>query len=150
MRRYIFFLLPLFVLAGCMEGNKPSPAARTLYDRMGGEKAIVKVVDDFVANVVADPKIREPHKKHFQEGDVAGLKKKLVDQIGQATGGPQKYTGKDMRTAHQGLGITNADFDALVGDLVKALNDNKVGKSEQDELLKMLGGMRGEVVEKTE
>jgi hemoglobin len=147
MYRFVFLFGALF-LTGCMEGSKPSPGARSLYDRMGGEVVIVKVVDDFVTNVAADPDIKDKHKKHFQEGDVAGLKKKLVDQIGQATGGPQKYTGKDMKTAHQGLGITDKDFDALVADLVKALDNNKVGQAEKDELLKMLGGMRGDVVEK--
>jgi hemoglobin len=145
---------------GCMEGHKPSgksqatsppastPVARSLYERMGGETVIIKVVDDFVANVVADPDIKDKHKKHFMEGDVAGLKKKLVDQVGQATGGPQKYTGKNMRDAHQGLAITDKDFDALVADLTKALDNNKVGKAEQQELLGMLAPMRKDIVEK--
>ncbi len=133
-----------------MESSKPSPAKRPLYDRLGGEKGITQVVDDFVANVAADPNIKEKHKRHFQEGDVASLKRKLIDQIGQATGGPQKYTGKDMKTAHQGLGITNADFDALVADLTKALDKNGVSQADRDELLTMLGGMRKDVVEKPE
>jgi hemoglobin len=143
--------LPLFLtalLTGCSEGHKPEPTRRPLYERLGGEKAIAKVVDDFVANVVADPKIKQRHKEHFEKGDVAGLKKKLIDQIGEATGGPQKYTGKNMKDAHHGLGIDNADFDALVGDLRKALDDNKVAPDYRDELLKMLGGMRAEVIEK--
>jgi hemoglobin len=138
------------LLAGCMEGKKPTPVQQkaSLYDRLGKEPTIVLVVDDFVANVVADPEIKENHKKHFKEGDVAGLKKKLVDQIGEATGGPHKYTGKNMKDAHKGLEITNKDFDALVGDLVKALDKNKVAPQDKDELLKMLGTMRKDVVEK--
>lgn len=155
-RRLTGLVLLIGLLAGCMEGQKPkplqraAPAARTLYDRIGGEVVIVKVVDDFVANVAADPQIKERHKKHFMEGDVAGLKKKLVEQIGAATGGPQKYTGKSMKEAHQGLEITDADFDALVADLVKALDNNHVGAAEKNELLQMLGGMRKDVVEKRE
>jgi hemoglobin len=153
-------VLGSFLLAGCMEGTKPPPkspatsapaataAQRSLYERMGGETAIVKVVDDFVANVVADPDIKDKHKKHFMEGDVAGLKKKLVDQVGQATGGPQKYTGKNMRDAHQGLAITDKDFDALVADLTKALDNSKVAKADQQELLNMLAPMRKDIVEK--
>jgi hemoglobin len=155
---------------GCVEGQKPSPLHRagatkpseaavkppdlpqttkpSLYERIGKEQAIVQVVDDFVANVVADENIKERHKKHFMEGDVAGLKKKLVEQIGEATGGPQKYTGKNMKEAHKGLEITNKDFDALVADLVKALDKNKVAEEDKGELLKMLGTMRKDVVEK--
>jgi hemoglobin len=136
------------ISSGCVEGRKDTPARRTLYERMGGEQAIVAVVDDFVENVVADPKIKEIHKKHFREGDVAGLMQKLIDQIGEATGGPQQYKGKDMKTAHKGLGITDADFDALVDDLIKALDKNHVARADRDELLKMLGGMRKDIVEK--
>jgi hemoglobin len=142
------------------EGQKPSPIQRaqaqpvaekkSLYDRLGGEKGITKVVDDLVANVIADKTYKDKHKKHFQEGGVAGLKKKLVNQIGEATGGPQKYTGKTMKEAHKGLEITNADFDSLVGDLVKALKKNKVGDKEKKELLDMLGSMRKDVVEKSQ
>jgi hemoglobin len=156
---------------GCVEGQKPSPLQRagaakptekaavkppdlpqatkpSLYERLGKEPAIMQVVDDFVANVVADENIKERHKKHFMEGDVAGLKKRLVEQIGEATGGPQKYTGKNMKDAHKGLEITNKDFDALVADLVKALDKNKVAEEDKGELLKMLGPMRKDVVEK--
>lgn len=131
-----------------MEGVKPPATPRSLYDRLGGEKGITKVVDDFVANVVADPNYKDKHKKHFIEGDVAALKRKLIDQVGQATGGPQKYTGKGMKEAHAGLGITDADFDTLVADLTKALDNNGVAKQDRDELLTMLGGMRNEIVEK--
>ncbi|OAI54401.1 hypothetical protein AYO44_15135, partial [Planctomycetaceae bacterium SCGC AG-212-F19] len=102
------------------------PAKPSLYERLGKEPAIVQVVDDFVAFVVADDDLKDVHKKHFKEGDVPGLKKKLVDQIGEATGGPQKYAGKNMKDAHKGLEITNKDFDALVNDLAKAMDKNKV------------------------
>lgn len=141
-------LFALLLVAGCMEGAKPPATPRSLYDRLGGEKGITKVVDDFVANVIADPDYKDKHKKHFIEGDVAALKRKLIDQVGQATGGPQKYTGKGMKEAHAGLGITDADFDTLVADLTKALDNNNVAKKDQDELLTMLGGMRNEIVEK--
>ncbi len=159
-------LLPLLLLAlaGCMEGQKPTPLARvtplsaepkaaarpapSLYTRLGGHTAIEKVVDDFVDAVLADAKIRPEHKKHFKEGDIAALKRKLVDQVGEATGGPERYTGKNMKEAHRGLGITNADFDALVGDLVKALDKNKVPAKEQQELKALLAPMRADVVER--
>lgn len=126
---------------------KPEPRP-SLYERLGKAPAIVKVIDDLVEIVAADENIREKHRKHFMEGDVAGLKKKLVDQLGEATGGPQKYVGKNMKDAHKGMEITNKDFDALAADVIKALDKNKVGAAEKTELLKMLGGMRRDVVEK--
>ena len=63
-----------------------------------------------------------------------------------ATGGPCKYTGKDMKSAHAGMNVTDPEFGALVGDLKGALDKFKVGATEQSELLSALGGMKGDIV----
>jgi len=122
---------------------------KSLYDRLGGKTAIVAVVDDFVANCAADARIN----KFFtataaDKNRLAAFKNKLVDQICEAAGGPCKYTGRDMKTAHAGMGIGNAEFNALVEDLTKSLNKFKVAKAEQDQLLGVLGPMRAQIVEK--
>src|SRR4029077_4725807 len=77
---------------------------------------------------------------------VPRLKRTLVDQICAGTGGPCTYAGRDMKTAHAGMGVTNADFDALVGDLVKTLDKFKVPEKEKGELLGILGPMRPSIV----
>jgi hemoglobin len=148
----LFTVTVALLAAGCTEGTKPTPLERVqpLFKRLGGEPGIAKLVDDLVATVAADERIPDAHRKPFREGDAAGLKKKLVAQLAEVTGGPHRYTGKSMKEAHAGLRITNQDFDAFVGDLAQALENNKVGKAEQDELLKRLNGMRGDVVEKAE
>jgi hemoglobin len=74
------------------------------------------------------------------------FKAKLVDQICEASGGPCKYTGKDMKTAHAGMGITDADFNALVEDLVATLDKFKVPAKEKSELLAVLGPMKKDIV----
>jgi len=102
------------------------------------------VVDDFVGRVAADKRING----FFAKANVPRLKTMLVDQICEATGGPCKYTGRDMKATHKGMGITNADFDALVGDLVATLDKFKVGEREKQELLAALGPMRKDIVEK--
>src|SRR5579863_7251604 len=147
MRKYTLLVLA----AGLLTIAPISPAASgdTLYKSLGGKKAITAVVDDFVGRAAADNRINS----FFQAtaGDpkrLAKFKKNLVDQICEAAGGPCKYTGKDMKTAHQGMGITTADFNALVEDLVKTLNKFKVGKTEQDQLLGVLGPMKAMIVEK--
>ncbi len=120
---------------------------KSLYTRLGGKKAITAVVDEFVNNCAGDSRIN----KFFADTakDPKRLKKfkgNLVDQICQASGGPCKYKGKDMKTAHKGMGITDADFSALVDDLVKALDKFKVGATEKSELLGALGPMKGDIV----
>ena len=116
---------------------------KSLYERLGGQPAITAVVDQFVANVAADKRINT----FFANADIPGLKSKLVDQVCQASGGPCTYTGKDMKTAHQGMGIKEADFNALVEDLTAALDQFKVPDKEKSELLGLLAPMKSDIVE---
>jgi hemoglobin len=131
----------LFVAACQNMGTMPMQQ-KSLYERLGGKDAIVAVVDDFVANVAADNRINH----YFAKTDIARLKTNLADQICAGTGGPCTYKGRDMKTAHAGMGVTNADFDALVGDLVKTLDKFKVPEKEKGELLGILGPMRPSIV----
>ena len=122
---------------------------KSLYDRLGGKTAITAVVDDFVGNVAADKRINAFFAATAADKNrLAAFKGNLVDQICQAAGGPCKYMGKDMKTAHAGMGITTADFNALVEDLTKTLVKFKVGKTEQDQLLGALAPMKAMIVEK--
>lgn len=124
------------------ETMKPEGGDKSLYDRLGGKDAITAVVDDFVNTAATDERI----KQFFTNTDAAALKAKLVDQVCEATGGPCKYEGKDMKTAHTGMKITEEDFNALVEDLVKSLDKFKVGDKEKQELLGALGGMKADIV----
>ena len=120
-----------------------SAQEKSLYERLGGQPAITAVVDQFVANVAADKRINT----FFANTNIPALKSKLVEQVCQASGGPCTYTGKDMKTVHQGMGIKEADFNALVEDLVAALDQFKVPDKEKDELLGLLAPMKGDIVE---
>ena len=133
------------VVAQGQTGSKP----QSLYDRLGGQKAIVAVVDDFVANCAGDNRISSFFAATANDPKrLATFKTNLVNQICEASGGPCKYTGRDMKTAHAGMGITNAHFDALVEDLTKTLNKFKVAAADQKQLLGVLGPMRAQIVEK--
>jgi hemoglobin len=120
---------------------------KSLYDRLGGKKAITAVVDEFVSRVAADNRINHYFAQAAADpARLASFKGKLVDQICHATGGPCQYTGKDMKSAHAGMGITDADFNALVEDLSGALDKFNVGAKEKGELLGALGSMKSDVV----
>jgi hemoglobin len=115
----------------------------TLYERLGGHEAINAVVDDFVARCAADDRINGK----FARTDIPRLTQMLKDQVCMATGGPCTYPGRSMRETHDGMGVTAGEFDALVGDLVASLDQFNVAKAEQDELLGILGPLRGDIVE---
>ena len=122
---------------------------KTLYDRLGGKKAITAVVDEFVGRVAADTRINHYFAAAAADPQrLASFKMKLVDQICQASGGPCKYKGKDMKSAHMGMGISGANFDALVEDLSGALDKFNVGTHEKEQLLGALGPMKADIVEK--
>jgi len=114
----------------------------TLYERLGGKPAITAVVDDFVGNVAADNRING----FFAKTDIPRLKQLLVEQICAGSGGPCTYTGRDMRAAHDGMGVRDVHFSALVEDLVKTLDKFKVPQREKDELLAVLGPMKNDIV----
>src|SRR5262249_23328068 len=122
---------------------------KSLYDRLGGKKAISAVVDEFVSRVAADNRINGFFAATAADSKrLSAFKGKLVDQICEASGGPCTYAGKDMKAAHMGMGVSGADFGALVEDLVGALDTFKVGAHEKDQLLGALAPMKGDIVEK--
>ena len=115
----------------------------SLYERLGGLDAISAVVGSFVFRCAGDDRINGK----FVRTDGPRLKKMLVDQVCEATGGPCSYTGRGMRETHDGMNVTAGEFDAIVGDLVATLDEFEVPKQEQDELLGLLGPLRNEIVE---
>ena len=144
MRRTVVGILAVCTLAltGCAGHMDGGVSRKPLYDRLGGKPAITAVVDDFIANVAADTRIN----KRFANADIPRLKAMLVDQICEASGGPCRYTGASMLAAHRGMNINDAEFAALVEDLVKSLDKFKVPAQEKNDLLAALGGMKGDIV----
>jgi hemoglobin len=122
---------------GTASGKKP------LFERLGGRPAVEAVVDDFLGRVSQDETINSG----FAVSDVPRVRQRLIELVCVGTGGPGTYSGRDMKAAHAGLGITTAQFNALVGHLVGTLDKFKVPEAEKGELLAVLGPMKGAIVE---
>ena len=138
--------ISLLILTGCTFVTTTPES--TLYSRLGGEEGLSKVVDAFTVNCVSDPRINS----YFLA--VAGdkvrlrrLKDTMISQICALSGGPCEYSGKDMHTAHVGMGISNNDFTAMIESLVHALDQSNVSKGDQEALVGILGPMRKDIVE---
>lgn len=132
-------------LAACATTSEPVKSGPTLYQRLGGREGIRGVVDDFVANVVADDRINRRF-KGLKPPDVERLKTNISDQICDAAGGPCAYLGRDMKTTHKGMEISDAEWGATVEALTKALGKRQVGEREKGELLGVLGPMKADIV----
>lgn len=116
---------------------------KSLYDRLGGQTAISAVVDEFAGNVLKDERIN----KKFAKSDANRLVTNLKTFVCSATGGPCQYEGRDMKVSHKRMGVTEGEFNALVEDLVKALDKLKVPAKEKNELLGALAGLKPQIVE---
>jgi hemoglobin len=148
MRKGLFLLGALYM---CVAINTVF-AADTVYDHLGGKKTgmknIKKVVDDFVGTCTTDDRIKSFFAKTAADPKrLAKFKKNLTDQICQAVGGPCKYKGKSMKDAHQGMGIGEADFNALVENLSNTLTKDGVKDEDKTAILNVLGPMKTDVVE---
>jgi hemoglobin len=129
-------------LIGCAAQPSRSTDA-TLYQRLGGQAAITAVVDDALANVAVDPRINQ----RFRTSDTMRLKNGLVELLCDRTGGPCTYRGRNMSDAHEGMMIRDDEFDALVDDLVRALDKHRVPAREKNELLALLGRMKNAIID---
>jgi hemoglobin len=146
MRRIVGGIMVLVITTSLVAACATTqPAPPSLYKRLGGREGIALVVDDFVANMAADSRVNGRF-KGLDAVKTFRLKSNLADQICEATGGPCSYLGRDMKTTHRGMGITEAEWNAAVEDLVKALDKRQVPKKEQQELLGVLAPMRADIV----
>ena len=139
----VLVLAALVGFVGC--ASAPPAQAPSVYKQLGGREGISQIVDDFVANVVADNRINERFKA-LQPPAVFKLKSNLADQICDATGGPCSYLGGDMKTVHAGMKITEGEWSATVEALVRALDKNNVPVGAKTALLGVLSPMKSDIV----
>jgi hemoglobin len=119
-----------------------APARTTLYDQLGQEPGITNVIDNFIGIVAADSRINH----FFANANIARLKTLLVLQVGMASGGPQKYSGRDMKSTHAGMKIREADFNALAEDLYMAMDRAHVPFRAQQKLMGVLAAAEPQIV----
>ena len=117
-------------------------AEKTLYESMGGETVLRTAVDHFADNVQTDNRINFT----FAEADISKFKRLIFEQLCNLSGGPCKYTGRDMRTSHAKLKINNAEFNALAEDLYTALDQAGVPYRLQNKLMALLAPMQHQIV----
>jgi hemoglobin len=144
---FLYLALTAFAAVAPFCAVPPQAVAQqaSLYKRLGGYDAIAAVTDDFIGRLATDTQL-----KRFFGGLSVDSQKKLrqhvVDFLCNATGGPCVYTGRDMKTSHTGLGITDADWNASVNDLIATLDKFKVPEKEKGEVLGAVGGLKGDIV----
>ena len=142
-RRYMVF--GIAVLGGLLllsAADDSRAGAHLVYERLGYQSGVERLVDYFLANVTGDDRVSG----RFADADMANLRSQLIDQVCEATDGPCTYEGKSMREAHAGMGITEAEFGIIAGHFAAAMEQAGVNASDQAAVMSILSDMQGDVV----
>ena len=145
---FLYFTLAAFAAAAPFYVAPPQAFAQqqhSLYQRLGGYDALAAVTDDFIGRLATDPQLKRFFIGHNKEGQTR-IRQHVIDFLCVATGGPCAYTGQDMKTAHTGLGITDADWDSSIKHLVETLDKFHVPEKEKSDVLNALSPLKGDIV----
>jgi hemoglobin len=134
--------------AGLAEPHHEERKIMTLYERLGGVFAIATVVDDFIDRVMNDPRLNANPRVNEAHHKVApaGFKYLVTEQVCQASGGPQRYTGRSMRDSHVDLAITEAEWQAFLDDFKHSFDKFNVPAAEQAELFAIVDSTKKDIV----
>lgn len=154
-RLLVRMVLPLFALflfmswgaATASPARAQDKAEKSLYERLGGYDAVAAVCDEFIKRLAGDKQLAR-FLVGLSDDSKKRLRQHLVDQFCAATGGPCVYTGRDMKTVHTGLGISESEWEAGAKHLVDTLDKFKVPKKEKDEVIAFVSGLKKDIVEK--
>lgn len=134
---------------------------KSLYERLGGEKGLTALVNDFMPRVMEDPRVNwdrvgvnrgglfhrgSPVAWNPTPQAVAALKQHMVQFLALATGGPAQYHGGEIKSVHADMKISNPEFDAVIGDVKSSLDKLQIPNEEQKELLAIIESTRPEIV----
>ena len=136
------FVISLAVAAPAVAQQPP-----TLYKRLGGYDALAAVTDDFLGRLASDTGLSRFFVGHSTDS-MKKIRQLIVDQLCAVTGGPCLYVGRDMKTTHAGLAVTEKDWDSTVKHLVATLDKFSVPAKEKDEVLSLISSLKKDIVEK--
>jgi hemoglobin len=115
----------------------------SLYDRLGGAAGITALVDDVIAAHLANPIVQT----RFQNiKDLEHAKKMAREFFGAGSGGPEPYTGRDMRTTHRGMNISEQEYLAVMDDIMGALDKHRMDEATKKDVLAIIYSLKNEII----
>ena len=135
-------LAALLFATGAAQAQPAPAAADRLFEALGGQPGIARLVDELVPRLAADPRIGPS----FKDTNLRELNKQLADQFCVVSGGPCRYEGASMKDAHATLRVDKADFNRLVELLQDSMDARAIPFAEQNRLLARLAPMHRDIV----
>lgn len=146
MKLYTIISLAI-ILAVSLPASSQQNSTASLYKRLGGYDALAAVTDDFLARLTGDAQFARFFSGHSTDS-LKRIRQRIVEQLCAATGGPCVYTGREMKTSHAGLAISEKDWEVSVKHLVATLDKFKVPSKEKDEVLGAISALKKDIIEK--
>jgi hemoglobin len=122
--------------------SEAQASTATLYERLGGPAGITAIASDLVDAHIANPLIGQ----RFQKIDREMAKRHAFEFFCMGSGGPESYTGRDLREVHTGMNASEQEFLAAVDDLMMVLDRNGIGEREKQEVLYIFYSLKGDVL----
>jgi hemoglobin len=135
MRRAGLIVIFSIAIAGCAH-------QRSLYDRMGGAPVMTAIADSFIARFADDTRVAPT----FAKSDIPKFRTHLIEQFCMLTGGGCKYNGRDMKSVHEGMHLTESQFNAIVEDLQDAMATQRIPIGLQNEFIAKLAPLRPDII----
>lgn len=135
------FAAPLLAVLVMVTGCASQSSGDDLYRELGGTEGITNIADNFLYHIGEDDRVIG----FFAESDVERFHSKMIEHICDVSGGPCEYQGDPMREVHAGMDIRETHFNAIVEDLIKAMEDEHVPTRAQNRLLNRFAAMHGEI-----
>ncbi|WP_371397742.1 group 1 truncated hemoglobin [Fretibacter rubidus] len=139
--KFVVLMTTVAVISGC-QTMSPTASSSTLYDMLGGNQGVTKIVQGTLDYTLSDSRIAHT----FDNSNVKRVETLLIEQICDLTDGPCEYSGQTMERSHRGLNLNSMHFNALVENMQKAMRDNNVPFRTQNQLLAILAPMHDDVV----
>jgi len=143
MKRLGMLLLCSILATTALAADAPQ---KSLYVRLGGYDALAAVTDDFLGRLATDKNLSRFFAGH-SKNSLGKIRQLVVDQLCAATGGPCVYIGRDMKAAHQGMGISEGNWNAAAGHLTATLEKFRVPEKEKNEVLGAISSFKNDIVE---
>jgi hemoglobin len=153
MNRVYARCLLCFVLLTVTQGSfawaqsEKASKAPSLYQRIGGYDALAAIFDEVGGRMAADPQLEQFFKGHSTD-TLLNQRQRALEFLCHEMGGPCAYTGRPLKRAHGGLGITESQWKAFLGHLTATLDHQKIAEKEKGEMLALVGHFKSEIAEK--
>jgi len=135
-------LFSLAIIILCLTACSAFQTQTTLFEQLGGKPGIAKLTDTFIEQIQYDKQVLP----YFLETDIGHFREKFIEQICMLSNGPCKYTGDSMEDVHGGMMINENHFNALVNDLILAMEATGIAVGTQNQLLELLAPMRDDII----